>query len=92
MKTKKVQDKSNAELVAKLKFFFDNNIAVKRPRDMWRVDYAALLKALAPDSVAVDLALGKGGKSLNHYVYSGMSFVISDSIHTLKSTMELNAG
>ena len=35
MKTKKVQDKSNAELVAKLKFFFDNNIAVKRPRDMW---------------------------------------------------------
>ena len=70
MKTKKVQDKSNAELVAKLKFFFDNNIVVERPRDMWRVDYAALLKALAPDSVAVDLALGKGGKSLNHYVYS----------------------
>ena len=81
MKMKQMQDKQNTELVAKFKFFFDNDIVVER-HAVWAVDYAKLLKTLAPNSEAVDLALGKGGKILNHRVYSEQLYHGLRILHT----------
>ena len=81
MKMEQMQDKQNTELVANFKFFFDNDIVVER-HAVWAVDYAKLLKTLAPNSEAVDLALGKGGKILNHRVYSEQLYHGLRILHT----------